>query len=363
MTDLLEQQPAEPRRHRAPRRVPRAVAVLVVAVVLLLVATGGVYAVGRIKAHFASAPDYSGSGSGRVVVQVKPGQSALDVARTLAGLDVVKSVEAFRSAAAQDPASVTLQPGYYQLRRQMSAKAALALLLDPASRLRGRVTVPEGSTVPQTLSLIARGTEIPIAELRAAAARPASLGLPDYAKGLEGFLFPATYDVDPGTSGADVLRTMVARFEEAAGSADLVAKARALGRTPYEVVTVASLIERESRLDEEYPKVARVVYNRLDRGIPLGIDASILFGLGRTSGGLTRSDLARNTPYNTRLRRGLPPTPIASPGDKALRAALDPAEGDWLYYVLADRDGRQLFTADYQEFLRQKAKSQAEGIF
>ena len=364
MSDLLEHESPEPASHRSPGRIPKAVVVLAVAVVLAVLAAGGVYAVNRVQAHFASAPDFSGDGSGEVVVQVKPGETAAAVARTLAAAGIVKSAEAFRSTAANDPDSLTLQPGFYRLRLQMSAKSALELLLDPSSRLRGRVTIPEGSTVAQTLTLVAKNTEVPLAELKAAAAKPATLGLPPYANSrLEGFLFPATYDIDPGSTATEVLALMVERFKEAAQTNQLEARAEALGLSPYEIVTVASLIERESRLEEEYPKVSRVVYNRLDKGIALGIDASILFGLGRTSGGLTRSDLAKDTPYNTRLNRGLPPTPIASPGDKALQGALQPADGDWLYYVLADKNGRQLFTADYQEFLRQKEKSLREGVF
>ncbi|MDT7569938.1 MAG: hypothetical protein QOE05_112 [Actinomycetota bacterium] len=156
---------------------------------------------------------------------------------------------------------------------------------------------------------------------------------------------------------------MIDRFEEAADAAGLVQRSQALGLTPYQIVTVASLIERESRLKAEYPKVARVVYNRLQKKMTLGIDAALLYGLGRTSGGLKKSELAKDTPYNTRLHTGLPPTPIASPGDAALEGALQPADGDWLYYVLANKDGTQLFTSSYPEFLRQKAKSQAEGIF
>ena len=364
MSDLLDLPPAEQPSHRAPRRLPRVVGVLVVLVVLALLAVTAVYAAGRIKDRFSSAPDFSGSGTGQVVVQVKPGETAAVVARTLATLGVVKSAEAFRSTAAKDPKSVSIQPGYYQLRLQMSAKAALALLLDPAARLRGRVTIPEGSTVQQTLALLAKNTEVPAADLKAAAANPAKLDLPPYTKGrLEGFLFPATYDIDPGTTAVEVLTMMVDRFEEAAADNGLLQRSQALGLTPYEIVTVASLIERESRLEDEYPKVSRVVYNRLDKNIPLGIDAAILFGLGRTSGGLKKSDLAKDTPYNTRLNTGLPPTPIASPGEKALEGALEPADGDWLYYVLADKNGRQLFTSDYNEFLRQKAKSIAEGVF
>jgi UPF0755 protein len=297
-------------------------------------------------------------------VQVEPGQTAADVATTLRDEDVVASRTAFLEVANPDPRAASIQPGFYRLLGEMKATDAFERLLDPASRVLGRVTIPEGYTVPQTLEALAEGTEIPLADYQAAAeGDPAALGLPDYAEGLEGFLFPATYEVEPGTGAAEVLAMMVGRFTQAAETVDLEARAAELGITPYEAVTVGSLIERESRLDEELPMVARVVYNRLDQDIPLGIDAAILFGLGRTSGGLTASDLAMDTPYENRRQTGLPPTPIASPGESALTAALTPDDGDWLYYVLADTDGSHLFTSDYNEFLRQKEESQAEGIF
>lgn len=359
MSDLLDT--GRP-RHAPARRLPRLIGLLVVLVVLVVLVAAAAWGVGKVKNHFRSAPDYTGSGTGSAVVQVKDGDTAYSLAPRLVALDVVKSAAAFRKAAADNSKASSLQPGVYQLHKRMSAASALALLLDPRSRLQGRVTVPEGSTENQTLALIAKNTDIPLADLKAAAGNPAALGLPSYAKGLEGFLFPATYDVQPGTSAVEALSMMVQRFQQSADSNDLVAGSRALGLTPYQVVTVASLIERESRLSDEYPKVARVVYNRLKKNMTLGIDASILYGLGRTSGVLHQSELEKDTPYNTRLHTGLPPTPIASPGDVALQAALHPAPGDWLYYVLMDKNGRQLFTADYQEFLRQKAKSQAAGL-
>lgn len=360
MTDLLDVTPPP----RARSRKPKVVGLVVVLVILVLLLATAAYGVGKVRSHFASAPDYSGSGSGRAVVQVKSGESAYGLAVRLAEMGIVKSAAAFRKAAAGNSKASSLQPGYYQLHDHMSAASALTLLLDPTSRLRGHVTIPEGSTENQTLELIAKNTEVPLADLKAAAANPAALGLPAYAQGhLEGFLFPATYDIEPGTSAVEVLTQLVQRFQEAADGDGLVARSQALGYTPYQVVTVASLIERESRLQEEYPKVARVVYNRLQKKMTLGIDAAILYGLGRTSGVLHASELAKDTPYNTRLHTGLPPTPIASPGDAALEAALQPATGDWLYYVLENKDGQQLFTSNYQEFLRQVAKSKAAGIF
>ncbi|MCA1712618.1 MAG: endolytic transglycosylase MltG [Actinobacteria bacterium] len=364
MTDLLDLPPAEGRASRRRKKTPRFIGLAVVLVLLLVLVGGAALAVGKVKSHFRSAPDYSGSGTGRAVVQVQPGDSAYNLAGKLAEMGIVKSAAAFRKVAAGNDKAAGLQPGYYQLREHMSAAAALDLLLDPAARLRGRATVPEGSTVQQALAILAKSTEVPLADLKAAAANPAALGLPSYANGkLEGFLFPATYDIEPGSTAAEVLTMMVDRFKEAAQTSGLLEKSKALGISPYDAVVVASLIERESRVDEEYPKVARVVYNRIEQGIPLGIDASILYGLGRTSGALRKSELARDTPYNTRLNRGLPPTPIANPGEAALGGALAPATGDVLYYVLADKTGHHLFTADYNEFLRQKAKSQAEGVF
>jgi UPF0755 protein len=364
VTDLLDLTPEEGSSGRHRRRAPRVVGLLVVLVVLVVLTVSAVYAVGKVKDHFRDAPDYSGSGTGTAVVQVQPGDTAYELAVRLAQMGIVKSAAAFRKVAAGSEEAASLQPGYYQLREHMSAAAALDLLLDPSARLRGRATIPEGSTVQQALAILARSTEVPIEELRAAAAKPAALGLPPYAGGkLEGFLFPATYDIEPNTTAVDVLTMMVDRFKEAADSSGLAQRSQELGITPYEAVVVASLIERESRVDEEYPKVARVVYNRLERREPLGIDAAILYGLGRTSGGLKKSELAKDTPYNTRLNAGLPPTPIANPGAAALEGALAPAAGDWLYYVLADKQGHHLFTSDYNAFLRQKEKSIAEGIF
>ncbi len=369
MTDVLDLADDRPPRHRRRRRrsrspVARIVAVLFVLALVVALVAGAVYGFSRVSSLFAAAPDYEGPGSGEVVIQIEPGQTAAQVATTLRENDVVASRAAFLEVANPDPRSSSLQPGFYRLLKQMRAADAFELLLDPASRVLGRVTIPEGYTVEQTVDALARGTELPLEDYQAALSDPAAWGLPEYAGGNpEGFLFPATYDVEPNMTAVDVLRMMTDRFRQAAESLRIEQRAAELGITPYQAVIIGSLIERESRIDEELPKVSRVVYNRLEQGIPLGIDAAILYGLGRTSGGLTASDLAKDTPYENRRRTGLPPTPIASPGEAALTAALEPEDGDWLYYVLKDREGRHLFTADYQEFLRQKAQSQREGIF
>ncbi len=362
MSDLLDERDGRPATRR--RRSSAPLVALLVVLVLLLVGSvvGGRVLLDRIGG--SSGLDYEGAGTGEALVQVQPGETAGSLAPRLEDQGVVRTAEAFREVANADPDASGLQPGTYRLRQRMSAQAALDLLLSDEARVQGRVTIPEGFTVAQVLQRTADSTDIPLADLQAAARESAQLGLPAYARGrLEGFLFPATYDVEPGTTAVQVLSQMVDRFEQAADAVDLESGASALGRTPYEVLIVASLVERESRVEDEYGKVARVIYSRLEQGIRLGIDAAVLYGLGRSAGELTQSELQRETPYNTRLVAGLPPTPIANPGQAALQAALAPEAGPWLYYVLASKDGRHFFTDDYQEFLDQRDKSRAEGVF
>jgi UPF0755 protein len=133
--------------------------------------------------------------------------------------------------------------------------------------------------------------------------------------------------------------------------------------TPYEALIVASLVESEAKVDEDRPKIARVIYNRLARGEPLGIDASVLYAIHQRKANLTDSDLKTASPYNTRLKAGLPPTPINSPGQKSIDAALNPAPGDWLYYVLTDKDGHHYFTNNAADFQRAVNDAKARGVF
>lgn len=365
MSDLLDVQSSSvPRRPgRPPRRGLRVLSALVVLVVLLgAVLVGGNLLLGRLRAP--AAPDYAGSGAGKVVVQVKPGQTASDVGRTLADKGVVRSAGAFTAAATADPRSRGLQPGSYTLRSHMSGKAALGLLLSPASRLLARVTLPEGAPLAQALATIAKSTGIPLAKLQAAAAKPGALGLPSYAHGeVEGFLFPATYDVEPGTTPTQLLTTMVTRYKQAVKELDLDAKARAIGLTPYQVLTTASLIEKETAYPADRPKVARVVYNRLRKGMMLQFDSTVNYVKTEKTARLTNDDLKVESDYNTYLHTGLPPTPIDSPGIATIKAALAPASGDYVFFVTTSKSGQALFTADYDEFLRAKAKAQADHVY
>lgn len=349
-------------RHRRRRRRGGLVTVLVLAAVLGLGL--GALVGGRALVHrFGDVPDYPGPGGAAVAVQVHTGDSATDIAAALVKADVVKSEKAFREAAKSNPKSTGIQPGYYRLRRQMTGVGALALLLSPASRLQTKVTVPEGLTEKEVLARTAKATTLSLPTLQAAAASPADLGLPAYARGrLEGFLFPQTYTVEPGTSAADLLRSMVGTYRDTAEGAGLTDAARVDGLSAYQILVVASLVQRETKVPQDGPKIARVIYNRLARDFYLGVDASVLYGLGRTGGALSRSDLDRVTPYNTRKVKGLPPTPIANPGTPAISAALHPAAGPWLYYVLADRAGHHFFTADVGEFDAAAARCRANGL-
>lgn len=351
------------RRYRRRARWRSLLALVVV--VLLIAAAAGVslYGVGRIRDALAGPPDYSGEGTGTVVVQVHAGDTAVAIGDTLVHDGVVKSVGAFVDAARSNSKSLSIGPGFYRLHRHMSGQDALALMLTPAALVQDVVPVPEGFSEPQVLARIAQRTSVSLAQLQAAAADPAALGAPAYAHGqLEGFLFPATYDFPPNVTAVQALTAMVHRFDQEAAAANLTARAAALGQTPYAIVTVASLIEREVANPGDYAKVARVVYNRLRLGMRLQFDSTVRYALHKYTGRVSDADTHAASPYNTYLHPGLPPTPIDSPGDAALQAALHPATGDWLYFITVNAKGSTVFTNNYQTFLAAKAQAQANGL-
>ncbi|MGY2085152.1 endolytic transglycosylase MltG [Blastococcus sp. SYSU DS0539] len=347
------------RRRRRRRPFAIAAALLVLGGLVAGIVLGGQQ---LLSLFDQSSPDYTGAGTGSVDVRVEEGDTLSDIARTLQEADVVASTGPFIDAAQANPEATSIQPGVYTVRQQMSGEAALELLLDPASRQVSRVTVPEGFTVEQILARLAEETGTPIEELRAAA-DPAALTLPAYARGqLEGFLFPATYDFEPGTTPQQMLQQMVDAFAGVADRLQLEQRSAALALSPYEVVTVASMVQSETRLDEERPDVAQVIYNRLEQGIALGIDATLAYGLDKSGNELTVTDLASDDPYNTRNRQGLPPTPISSPGEASLEAALSPSSGDLLYYVLESADGSHFFTSSYPEFQEARQRCAAADL-
>ena len=348
----------------APRRLPKPVGVLIVLTVVVALIVGITVGARKLYDSAFGVADYTGSGTGKVTVQIKPGDSAAAIGATLVAKGVVKSEKAFTEAAKSDARSKKLQPGFYALRLKMAGVQALALLLDPKSRVRGRVTLPEGISVAKVIERLATYTELKRADITAALENPSVLGLPDYAKGKpEGFLFPATYDVEPGTAAVDAFTMMTEKFDEVAASLDLEDRARQLGLTPYQVVTIASLVEAETAVDADRSKVARVVLNRLKAGMPLQFDSTVNYVREEKKARLSIDDLKVESPYNTYKNKGLPPTPISSPGEAALEAALNPAPGDWIYFITIDKAGNSLFTSSYSEFLKAKAKAQRDGVY
>jgi UPF0755 protein len=299
--------------------------------------------------------DYVGPGTGEVRVEIKDGQSATDVAQTLQDQGVVKSAKAFANAVASAGKSSSLQPGEYTMRKSMSAAEAVKLL-DPKDRLLKRITLKEGLRLSDTLAQLAKQTGKPLKEFQQAARDPEALGLPPYAKGkLEGYAFPATYEITPKMTAADILAAMVARFKQTAGKDKLEREARALGHTSHEIMTIASIVQAESGSVEDMGKVARTIYNRLD-GTPvrkLEMDSTVMYGLNKYGIAATNADLESTSRYNTYMWEGLPPGPIANPGDHAIQAALKPTKGDWIWFVTTDpKRGITKFTSSEAEFFR-----------
>ncbi len=329
----------------------------IVAVVLAFVVVGallGGVLVLALKLINTSGPDeYPGPGTGAVEVRIVTGQTSQQIGATLAANGVIRDAGSF--AALGDDRLRQVQPGTYRLKKRMTSSGALDLLLDPTAKISAKVVIPEGSSLKKTLALLSSNGKIDSEDLAAAVADPSNLGLPAYAHGkVEGFLFPATYDVDPSTSAEDQLKAMVTRWKQAAADSDLVASSKKAKLTPYEVLTVASLLQAEAQ-PKDFPKVARVIYNRLDKGMRLQLDTTVLYALGRSGTRLSPEDLQTDSPYNTYTNKGLPPTPINSPGQQAINAALHPAKGNWLYYVTTNlKTGQTKFTNSYQEFLKFK---------
>ncbi len=357
------------RRKKRKRRRGRTGLALLVVVLLLGVLAGAGYAGFKFLDSYFRTPDYAGPGTGEVIIEITEGQTATDIAYTLYENDVVASPEAFIEAANADPASKNIQPGTYQLRRQMRAVDALALLLNPEqSRVVKLVTIPEGLTKWDTYKRLSEQTGIPVEEFEAAEEEVLEL-IPDEwftrddgkqaEGGIEGFLFPETYDFGRDPTARSILETMVNQVLIVTEDLEFLERVPAeRGISPYEALIAASIAQAEAGIESDLPKVARVAYNRVYRAfMRLEMDVPTNYGLlargeeGMTSGEMTHEIL--NDPdnrYSTHAHDGWPPGPINSPGRAALEAALEPAEGDWLFFVLIDpKTGESAFAATYAE--------------
>jgi UPF0755 protein len=246
------------------------------------------------------------------------------------------------------------------MKLQMSGESALLLMLDPASRAASRLVLPEGLRLEETVALSASATGLPAADFDQVLEDPEVLALPSWAESRpEGFMFPATYDLVGDENAEAILGALVERFNQSSNNIDLEARAAQAGRSPYEILTVASLLEGEV-IPEDFAKVAAVVYNRLEAEMPLQFDSTVSYALGLDELELSKEQLETQSPYNTYQVKGLPPTPINSPGESALEAALAPAKGKWLYFVTVNPDtGETKFAKTYEKFLKLKAEYRA----
>ncbi|MBW1604148.1 endolytic transglycosylase MltG [Streptomyces sp. JJ66] len=338
-------------RRGGARRRNRA-ACLIVAVVLVGGGAGATYAAYSFyQSRFASAPDYSGTGTGEVTVEIPQGAIAADMAKILAGEDVVKSEAAFIEASDENKASRSIQPGIYTLRKQMSAAEAIKLMLDPASQTG--LIIPEGLRATQIYQLIDEQTGSPEGTTEELA-QSADLGLPAWAGGkIEGFLFPSRYSVSQDSDPQTVLKNMVGRAKDEFDSVNLESEAAKLDRTPYEILIIASLIQAEAQEADDFGKVSQVIYNRLqpdntETNGKLDFDSTINYALGRSTLDVSVEDTGLDDPFNTYRNPGLPPTPIDNPGHQAIEAALHPTEGPWYYFVTV-KPGDTRFTETYKE--------------
>ena len=299
---------------------------------------------------FRTAEDYIGEGVEPVEVTIPAGSTITQIAGILLQADVVKTAKAFTREAEANADSTGIQAGRYNLRTQLPAKTALSMLLDPKNQVHNRMTIRDGLRLSQAVTAMAKASGVPEKDLNKVLKDWKKLGLPEWAKrGAEGFIFPDTYELPDKPSAARVVKLATDQFTSVTDDLDFLDGARALGYSPYQVLVMASIIEKEAGpRDEDRAKIARVFYNRIEQGIKLQSDATVAYA-NNTTGRVSTTDAERAlaSPYNTYYVKGLPVGPITSPSRKSLEAALHPAEGDWLFFAVVNLDtGETEFNVD-----------------
>jgi UPF0755 protein len=363
-----------------------------VVAVLVLAVSGVLLGVRKLQA-WRVVPDFDGPGGAQTIVQVENGQNLTQIGATLVRGNVVASVGAFTQAAEADPRIRAVQPGYYQVRRQMSGSAAVATLQEPSARvgrleIRGgeqldNVVLPDGTRVPGLFTEISRAscamieaqnTCVSAEQLRTAMGQADlnQLAVPDWAaepmsrvepgRRLEGLLVPGTYDVRPGSSAVELLRRVTETSMARLLAGGFPASVAGTGRSPYEVLVIASVIEREA-ITPDFRRVARVIDNRLAAGMPLQMDSTINYPLDRPEANTSDVDRGRPGPYNTYLNIGLPASPIGAPSVAAIIAALNPEPGIWRYFVKCQKNGSSCFSVTREEHDAAVRDAAARGVF
>lgn len=328
------------------------VALLIVVVLVGGAAAGGLWVWNTYSAQISElmgwgpSKDYeAGQANGTALVTIKKGDGGQQISTTLYDAGVTKTKGVFYDMLVQEGTKTTFYPGVYKLQRKMSAAAALKALEDPKNKSENSAVIPEGFTVADTLQRISQSVDVPLADLQAAVQTPADYGVD--APSLEGWLFPALYEFPPGATAKDIVTTLVKRTRDSLAAANVPAADQ------QRVLTIASIIQREARSTDDFYKVSRVIQNRLDQGMKLQMDSTAQYGYGELhSGSVSTSGAAQtdDNPWNTYVIDGLPKTPIANPGDKAIDAAMHPANGPWLYFVTVNLDtGETVFSTTYAE--------------
>ncbi|MDO5735603.1 MAG: endolytic transglycosylase MltG [Propionibacteriaceae bacterium] len=305
---------------------------------------------------FRTEDDYIGEGVDKITVTIPSGATVTQIGDVLVQYNVIKSTKTFRKVASKEPKSATLQSGRYKLRTELPAATALQMMLDPANLKVIRVVLPEGFTVGRQWTYIEQqlakqGITITREEL-AAGLIPEELNLPLWSRGkVEGFLFPETYAVAEPVSAVRIFEKQVAQFTKVTDEMGFVNASEVMAMDPFDVLTIASIIEREVNKQEYRPMVSAVIQNRLKAGMPLQMDSTVHYALqdfGKVT--TTAEDRLVDSPYNTYRNTGLPPGAISNPGEAALDAAAHPAASDALYFVTVDLDsGETRFAATLPE--------------
>lgn len=354
-TEMLGSPP--PPRDKRTRRIGAWIALVVVLALLGGAVVGGFWVWNtyqdNIRAFLGQEEprDYeAGLATGEAIVTVSSGDTGGAISQTLFEAGVTKTSDAFYRMLVATGDNPTFYPGAYKLQKQMTSAAALTALMDPGNKLEDTAQLREGLTVAQTLPILADGTGIPLADLQTAVATPADYGVD--AASLEGWLFPATYTFEPGVTAADVIRTLVNRTVQSLDAVNAPVTDR------QRILTIASIIQREARFQDDFYKVSRVIENRMNPGNQetfgkLQMDSTAQYGYGEMHQGVVSSSaeaLADDNLWNTYVHLGLPVGPISNPGDLAIDAAMHPAEGPWLYFVTVNLDtGETVFTSTYAE--------------
>lgn len=343
--------PSDSRRTRRKRRSnagPTALGVL-----LLLAVLGSVYLIYSAATGGQNASEQSRAAR----VEVVKGDTLSDVATKLEEAGVIKNAFVFKLQAKYEGYGTEIKTGRYTFEQGQDSEVILQKLTAGQAAPMLAVTIPEGLTLEETARTVAADSRVPASKFEEAARRTdygyAFLDNPDI-KTTEGYLFPARYEFEEGVTAGQIVDRLLEQYLLETQDLDIAeAKAR-LGISEHQLVTVASLIEKEAATPKEKPIIASVIYNRMDKGTPLQIDATIQYALEEPKENLSLADLKVDSPYNTYEHEGLPPGPICSPSRESLQAALNPKDTNYLYYVLRADGQSHFFTSNYDDFLRAK---------